>query len=169
MFEQPIGKVEKDRSRTIILASGLAVLLVIVLIVLASWFGTKGQKNIDLYAEGSAEFAAYAPNIQVEIKGQWKGERLNYYYRRMVCTVTNMGDKTISGLKLAGAAVMNTGETLDEYQVLKEKVVTPIPNLRDSLAPHQSMEVEINIEPLDQKTDNMVDRLITKVKGLKVQ
>ena len=33
MFEQPTGKVEKDRSRSIMILSGIAVLAVIVLIV----------------------------------------------------------------------------------------------------------------------------------------
>jgi hypothetical protein len=167
MFEQPVGKAEKDRSRTIIVASGLAVLAVIILVVLASWLGTKSQQKEELFVEGSPEFGAYAPFIKVEIKSQFEGERLNYFYRRMVCVITNTGDKTLTGLRLSASAVQNTGYTLEEYQILKEKTLNPIPNSRELLSPNQAMEAEIFIEPLDEKTQRSVDRLIVLVKGLK--
>jgi hypothetical protein len=167
MFEQPVGKAEKDRSRTIIVASGLAVLAVIILVVLASWLGTKSQQKDELFVEGSPEFSAYSPFIKVEIKSQFEGERLNYFYRRMVCVISNTGDKTLTGLRLSASAVQNTGYTLEEYQILKEKVLNPIPNSRELLSPNQAMEVEIFIEPLDEKTQRSVDRLIVLVKGLK--
>jgi hypothetical protein len=169
MFEQPVGKAEKDRSRTIIIASGLAVIIVIILIVLASWLGTNSKQKEELFAEGTPEFQAYAAFVKAEVKKQFEGERLNYYYRRMICVVTNTGDKTITGLQLNAAAVRFTGETIDQYEIVKEKKVTPVPTQRESLSPNQSMEFEINIEPLDQKTQEMVDHLIVQVKGLKVK
>jgi lipopolysaccharide export LptBFGC system permease protein LptF len=169
MFEQPVGKAEKDRSRTIIVASGLAVLVVIILVVLASWLGSRSQQKEELFMEGSAEFNSYAPLVKIEIKNQFKGERLNYFYTRMICLITNTGDKTLTGLQLSATAVQNTGYTLEEYQVLKEKILNPIPGSRELLSPNQSMELEIFMEPFDEKTNLSIDRLLVQVKGLKTR
>lgn len=167
MFEQPVGKAEKDRSRTIIVASGLAVLIVIVLIVLASWLGSRSQQKETLLAAGSPEFNAYAPLVKVDIKEQFKGERINYFYTRMICLITNTGDKTLTGLQLSASALQNTGYTMEEYKVLKEKLLNPIPSSRESLGPNQSMELEIFLEPFDEKTNLSIDRLLVQVKGLR--
>jgi hypothetical protein len=165
MFEQPVGKAEKDRSRTIIIASGLAVLVVIILIVLISWIGTSTQQKIELYYEGSPEFQAYAQFVKVEVLDRLEGERFNSgQYKRIICLVQNTGDKTLTGLQLQGAAIRNTSESLEDYEIVKEKITTPIPSVREALAPNQSFQLDIYIEPLDKNA--IVDRLIVQVKGL---
>jgi hypothetical protein len=168
MFEQPVGKAEKDRSRIFIVAGGLAILVVIILIVLFSWLGTKKQQVMDLSFEGSAEYNSYAEFVKVEVLERKSGERFNKsQYKRMVCLLQNLGDKTLTAVQLRGAAVRYTGETVDNFEVVKEKLVTPVPTDRDSLSPKQSMRVEIFFEPLDE---NMaIDDLIVQVKGLKVK
>jgi 5-deoxy-D-glucuronate isomerase len=168
MFEQPVGKAEKERSRIIIVASGLAILAVIILIVLFSWLGAKKQQAIDLSFEGSTEFSSYAQFVTVEVLERKTGERFNKsQYKRMVCLLQNTGDKTLTAVQLRGAAIRYTGETTDNFEVVKEKLVTPVPSDRDSLAAKQSMRVEIFFEPLDENT--VIDDLIVQVKGLKVK
>ena len=166
MFEQPVGKAEKDRSRTIIVASGLAVLIVIILIVLISWVGTSTPQKLELYYAGSPEFDSYAQFVKVDVLDRLSGERFNNsQYKRIVCMVQNTGDKTLTGLQLQGAAIKNTGESLEDYEIVKEKITTPVPTERETLAPNQSMRLDIYIEPLDRNI--VVDRLIVQVKGLK--
>jgi hypothetical protein len=168
MFEQPVGKLEKERSRVIIVAGGLAVLLVIILIVLFSWLGTKKQQAIDFALEGSAEFDSYAQFVKVEVLEKKSGERFNKsQYKRMTCLLQNTGDKTLTAVHLRGAAIRYTGETEENFEIVKEKFSTPVPGDRDSLPPKQSMRVEIFFEPLNEET--IIDNLIVQVKGLKTK
>lgn len=168
MFEQPVGKAEKDRSRIIIVAGGLAILAVILLIVLFSWLGTKKKQVTDFAAEGSAEYNSYAEFVKVDVLERKSGERFNKsQYKRMVCLLQNLGDKTLTAVQLRGAAVRYTGDTTDNFEVVKEKLVTPVPTDKDSLPPKQSMRVEIFFEPLDESM--AIDDLIVQVKGLKVK
>jgi hypothetical protein len=168
MFEQPVGKVEKERSRLIIVASGLAVLAVIILIVLFSWLGTKKQQTIDFATAGTAEFDSYAQFVRLEVVDRKSGERFNNsQYKRMVCLLQNIGDKTITAVQLRGAAIRYTGETVENFEVVKEKLATPVPSERDSLPPQQSMRVEIYFEPLTEET--IIDDLIVQLKGLKLK
>jgi hypothetical protein len=168
MFEQPVGKAEKERSRIIIVVGGLAILAVIILIVLFSWLGTRKQQVIDLSFEGSVEFNSYAEFVKVEVLERKTGERFNKsQYKRMVCLLQNLGDKTLTAVQLRGAAIRYTGETVDNFEVIKEKLVTPVPSDKDSLPPKQSMRVEIFFEPLDENMG--IDDLIVQIKGLKVK
>jgi hypothetical protein len=59
MFEQPVVKSEKDRSQTIMILSGLAVLAVIVLIIVVTSLGRRPAQT-DLSFVGSPEFDGYA-------------------------------------------------------------------------------------------------------------
>jgi hypothetical protein len=141
MFEQPVGKAEKDRSRTIIVASGLAVLIVILLIVLVSWVGTRTRQGAEFSPAGTAEFDDYAGFLRLEGLNIREGERLNNNYVRFLCAVRNTGDQTLVGLQLRGVCKGFTGE------VLKEKIFTPIPNQRDTLGQNQAMDLDLYIEP----------------------
>ena len=166
MFEQPVGKAEKDRSRTIIVASGMAVLLVIILIVLVSWLGTRQRQTVDLSFDGSSEFNSYAQFIKVDIIDKKTGQRFNNsHYKRLVCLVQNTGDKTLTGLQLRGAAIRYTGDSVENFEVVKEKITTPVPAEQETLAPQQSMRLEIFFEPLDENIS--IDDLIVQVRGLK--
>jgi hypothetical protein len=166
MFEQPVGKLEKERSRLIIVAGGLAVLVVILLIALFSWLGTKKQQAIEFASAGSSEFDSYAQFVRLEILEKKSGERFNKsQYKRVVCLLENIGDKTLTAVQLRGAAIRYTGETEENFEIVKEKFSTPVPGDRDSLPPKQSMRVEIYFEPLTEET--VIDNLIVQLKGLK--
>lgn len=40
-------------------------------------------------------------------------------------------------------------------EVLNEKVISPVPRLRDTLDPHQSLEIDLNVEPIPDRSQIM--------------
>src|SRR5690242_9072596 len=108
MFEQPAGKVEKDRSRSVMILSGVAVLAVIVLVIAVTRFKPVARTEMDrvspvkeAYQESEPEFAkmpcppqdvpqseaqSYVPNILITDIDKRKGEypNLNSKYMRVV-------------------------------------------------------------------------------------
>ena len=158
MFEQPAGRVEKDRSRLIMLSSGATVLLIIGVIVLSSSYCGR-DATIEMMRAGSPEFDSYAPFVSITINDKRTGERLNVNYARLLCTVRNDGDRTLAGLQLR-AVVLGFND-----EVLQEKVTMPIPKQKDTLNPHQSMELDLNVEPIPlQIKDMTVEIYALKVK-----
>jgi hypothetical protein len=160
MFEQPAGKIEKDRSRMIMLMSGIAVLAVIALVVIVSSMSKK-QAPLELARAGSPEFDSYIGSVKVSGIEKRKGERLNIFYGRFIFTLENAGNKTINGLQMRMAAIdMNA-------QVVKEKIITVIPTLREPLGPGQSARLDLSFEPIPNP-DELQDMTI-EVYSLKTQ
>src|SRR5689334_7066486 len=160
MFEQPAGKVEKDRSRVVMLLSGVAVLAVIVLVILVTSFSRK-QAPLEFARPGAQEFDSYAQNVKLTNIEKRKGERLNVYYGRFLLTLENAGDKTVTGLQLRLVAIdLNKA-------VVKEKIATVIPGMRDSLGPGQTARLDISFEPIPNP-DELQDMTV-EVYALKTQ
>ncbi|MFL6278250.1 MAG: hypothetical protein ACJ74G_23955 [Blastocatellia bacterium] len=160
MFEQPVGKVEKDRSRMIMLMSGIAVLAVIALVVIVTSMSKK-QAPLEFARAGSSEFDSYSGSVKVSGIEKRKGERLNVFYGRFIFTLENAGNKTINGLQMRMAAIdMNA-------QVVKEKIITVIPTLREPLGPGQSARLDLSFEPIPNP-DELQDMTI-EVYSLKTQ
>jgi hypothetical protein len=160
MFEETTVKSEKDRSQTIMMLSGVAVLAVIVLIIIVTSLGKRPTQAETAHA-GSAEFDGYAPNIKIGAIDKKTGERLNVKYARMLCTVQNGGDQVVVGLQLK-ASVIGTGG-----QLIREKIVTLVPNIQTTLAPNQSMNVDLSLEPVPDPWD--IRDMTIEVYGLKLK
>jgi hypothetical protein len=150
MFEQPAGKVEKDRSRSIMILSGVAVLAVIVLIALVSSFGRKSAP-VEFAQPGSPEFDSYVQYIKITNFEPTTGERPNLgtKFARIRCAVENTGDKDLIGLQLRMILI-----GFDE-QVIKQKTITPVPEIRRSLGAKQSMNIDVAIEPSPDRSEIM--------------
>src|ERR1041384_4955315 len=118
MFEQPAVTSEKDRSRTIMTLSGLAILAVIALIILVSSIARR-PSQLELSFAGSQEFDSYSPSVVISNIDKRTGERITGKYALIICKVQNTGDKELIGLQLR-ATVIGTGG-----QLIGEKVVTP--------------------------------------------
>ncbi|HKQ04456.1 MAG TPA: hypothetical protein VJ464_04960 [Blastocatellia bacterium] len=160
MFEQPAGKVEKDRSRMIMLMSGIAVLAVIALVVIVTSMSKK-QAPLEFARAGTPEFDSYIGSVKVSGIEKRKGERLNVFYGRFIFTLENAGNRTINGLQMRMAAIdMNA-------QVVKEKLITVIPTLREPLGPGQSARLDLSFEPIPNP-DELQDMTI-EVYSLKTQ
>ena len=160
MFEQPVVKSEKDRSKTIMIVSGVAVLVVIVLIIVVTSLGRR-QSQTEFAYSGSPEFDAYAPYLRITNIEKKTGERLNIRYARILCTVQNAGDQVLVGLQLR-AAIIGTGG-----QVLKEKIFTAVPNSKDTLAPNQSMNIDVSVERVPDPSE--IIEMTIDVYGLKLK
>jgi hypothetical protein len=160
MFEQPAAKSEKDRSQTIMILSGLAVLVVIVLIIMVTSFGRRPSQT-DVARAGSPEFDAYAPYVKISNIDKRSGERLNVRYARILCNVQNVGDKVLTGLQLR-AAVVGTGG-----QLIKEKIITPVPNNRDNLGSNQTMNIDVSLERVPDASE--IADMTVELYGLKVK
>ncbi|HEX5733068.1 MAG TPA: hypothetical protein VF131_09560 [Blastocatellia bacterium] len=163
MFEQSKDNVEKDRSRLVVMISGIAVAAVIVLIVLVSSFCKSGGR-FEMAGPESDEFKAYVNNIKVELVDKREGERdlgKLVRYARLVCHVTNMGDKPLVGLQLKGIAVGFNNETL------REKVTTYIPGPHRELDPGEMIRVELTMEPIPDPSTIMDFKV--EVAGLKIE
>ena len=160
MFEQPAVESEKDRSKTIMIVSGLAVLVVIVLIIAVTSLGRR-QAQTEFAHAGSPEFDSYVPNVRIANVEKKTGERMNIRYARILCTVQNAGDQVLVGLQLR-AAIIGTGG-----QVLREKIITPAPNTRDTLGPNQTMNIDVSVERVPDPTEIMEMKI--EVYGLKLK
>ena len=148
MFEQPAGRVEKDRSRRIMLSTGATVLVVIGVIVLFSSYCSR-EAAVEMAHAGSPEFDSYSPFVSIAINEKLTGERLRVKYGRLLCTVRNDGDQVLVGLQVR-AVVLGFGN-----EVLVERVSSHIPKPREVLNPHQSMDVDLNIEPIPDPSQIM--------------
>jgi len=158
-LEVPV-KSEKDRSRTIMALSGLAVLVVIVLIIVVTSVGRRqSQTAVALF--GSPEFDAYASNVIIDNIEKKTGVRLNNRYARILCTLQNTGDQVLSGVHLK-AAIIGTGG-----QLIREKIFTPVPNVRDTLGPNQTMNIDVSVEPVPDPSEIM--DMTIELNGLKLK
>lgn len=160
MFEQSAVKTEKDRSQTIMILSGVAVLAVIVLIIIVTSLG-KRPSQVEMSHAGSPEFDSYAASIKIGNIDKKTGERLNVKYARMLCAVQNAGDQVVVGLELK-ASVIGTGG-----QLIREKIITPVPKSKDTLTPNQSMNIEVSLEPVPDPWD--IRDMVIELYGLKLK
>jgi hypothetical protein len=161
MFEQPVGKVEKDRSRLIMALSGAAVVVVIALIILVGSRGSSEPAPVEMAHSGSPEFDSYSSFVQITNVAKSTAERLHNKVGIIRCRVMNTGEKTLVGLQLRGIAVGF------DNQVLKETVITPIPRVKDSLGPNQFIPIELFFEPLP--SPDQVMEMTIELYGLKIK
>jgi hypothetical protein len=146
MFEQPKTNNEKDRSRLIIAVSVIAVMIVIGLVILVASRGSKQMTSqLEMARPGSPEFDSYAQFVKII-----HGENDKFTGRNMLghniailrAKVQNTGDKTITGLQLRGVALGFNDE------VLAQKIQIPVPRQQQLLRPGETMQVEIQIDPI---------------------
>lgn len=160
MFEQPTVKSEKDRSQTIMILSGLAVLVVLVLIIVVTSVGRRSSET-EVAHSGSPEFDGYAPLVIIGPLEKKTGERLNVRYARIICTLQNAGDSVLVGVQLK-ASIIGTGG-----QLLKEKIFKPVPISRDALGPHQSMNIDVSVERVPDPLE--IADMTIELTGLKLK
>ena len=159
MFEHPAGKIEKDRSRTIVLVSAIAVLAVIGLVFLVSSLKSK-QAPLEFSRPGSPEFDGYATSVRLTNVEKIYGDRLNAHYGRFKLTLENAGDKYLTALQVRLAAINLNHE-------VKEKIITVIPNSRGPLAPNQTAHLDLSIDQIPERAD--LQDLTVEVYSLKTQ
>lgn len=167
----------------IIIISGIAVFVVIGVIALYHTFSSPPQ-SVDLAGPGSPEYDSYIEQVKISNINMSTGERLNIYFGRIRCLVQNTGDRVITGLRIRGVVIGHTDAPLD-YPLkdmtpsqlddflksrpeakLNEKIITPIPQRLNDLPPGQSLEIDLNIEPIP---DMYPMDMVIQVVGLKLK
>jgi len=97
--------------------------------------------------------------VNITINDKRTGERLNVRYGRLLCTIRNDGDQVLVGLQVRSVVLGFSNE------VLVERITSPIPRQRDVLNPHQSMDIDLNMEPIPELIMDMkVEIYALKVK-----
>jgi len=184
MFEQPAGKEEKDRSRSIMILCGIAVLAVIVLIIAVTRYKPAAGVELDAvrpvsqsypeseFVEGrlpcppqdapNSEAQAYVSHLLINDIDKRKGEypNLNSKYVRILCTVKNTGDRPIVGLEMRMVLFGFNCE------VLKEKPINIVPSKKARLAPGESISIDASIDRSPDPSEIMYMRI--EPRGLKL-
>ncbi|HSO75686.1 MAG TPA: hypothetical protein VLU47_12695 [Blastocatellia bacterium] len=158
MFEQRTPNEEKDRSRSVMIVSGIAVGVVVVLIILASTV-VKGPAPLEIAHSGSPEFESYKEFVRFANVRKTEGERLNTRFGRIVCRVENAGDKSLLALKLRAAALDH------DDVVVSERIIAP--KIRRALEPNQAIDIDVYLEPIP--ADLTLKDMTIEVYGLKVK
>jgi hypothetical protein len=140
--------------------SGGAVLAVIVLIILVTSFGKKPAK-IEMAQHGSPEFDSYAESISISNVEMKHGERLNTKYARILCTVRNTGDRIVEGLQLRAYVIGLNDE------VIREKIITPVPEIKSTLEPGQAIRIDVSLEPVPEAS--LIKDMKIELYGLKLE
>jgi hypothetical protein len=163
LFEPPVRNVEKDRSRLIIIISGVAVFVVIGLIILQRMCAAQSNR-IEMARAGSTEFDSYKELLVVSNVEKVTGERLTgSKYGRIKCRIQNAGERMVIGLELIASAV---GYDNEEYRKRTVRVIPSEVTGRETLEPGEVMDVEINLEPIPDPVQ--IQDMIIVVAGLKV-
>ena len=172
MFEQPAGKEEKDRSRAIMVLSGVAVIVVVALIVLVTK-SVKTSAPIAMEHAGSPEFDDYSRSLTIENIQKTTGERLNTRFGRIRCSVINAGDRIIVGLQIRAYVVEFNNEALKEKvsreKVVKEKFLNVVPDIRDTLPPDRKLDLDIYLEPIPDLETLQYPEMRVEVVGIKLK
>jgi hypothetical protein len=161
MFEQPAGKEEKDRSRSIMILSAAAVLVVIAMIILLNQYPKKSV-TVEFLHAGAPEFDAYSPSVTFDGLDLRTGERTTGRFGRLLCWVRNGGDRVIEGLQVRAWAQGFNNE------VFREKIVTVVPtDFHETLAPDTRLRLDIYLDAIPDPST--IQDMKLEVYGLKVK
>jgi hypothetical protein len=160
MFEKTDRTDERsDRSKLIMVGSAAAVLLVIaLLVVVGSRSSGPAAGETDMVTRESPDFESYRESIEIDMSR--KDDRvtaqnlLGNYVATLKARVRNKGDRIIIGLKLRAFAVGLSQE------LLVEKVITPVPRVRETLGPGETLPIEIQLDripPPDEIQDMRIE------------
>jgi len=163
MFEQQVDTVEKDRSRLIIVASAIAVLVVIALAIVLSQNRLR-EPSIESQTSkaGSPDFDSYAPLVKItDLQKMTSSTLIGRRLGILKANVQNTGDRTLSALQIRAAAIGLSSE------LLIQKIALPVPRQRDTLGPGETMAVSIQIDPIPDP-DKIMDMTL-EVYGIKLK
>lgn len=154
MFELDTGKASvADRwKRVVLISSALVILAAAGLFV----FGARAPRPVltpapppsleAAFREGTPEFDAYRKFVTIEEQTAVESENLLGQVTVVVRgTLRNRGSRILLGVELL-ALVSDL-----ENRVIAERIALPVPKMRKSLAPGESMVVHVNIDPVPRE------------------
>lgn len=155
--------VEKQARRSIILIAAIALIVVAVLVLIVTRSRPQYQQMLqNVSRAGSAEFDGYRDKVGLEIIEKIEHPNMvGMSQYEVQARLTNNGDRTITGIELAGKI-----QGLDD-QIIKESISLPIPRLRsEPLKPGESMKVAVKIDRPGNVSDADVKDLLIELHGL---
>ncbi len=155
--------VEKQARRSIILIAVIALIVVAVLVLIVTRSRPQYQQMLqNVSRAGSAEFDGYRDKVGLEIIEKIEHPNMvGMSQYEVQARLTNNGDRTITGIELAGKI-----QGLDD-QIIKESISLPIPRLRsEPLKPGESMKVAVKIDRPGNVSDADVKDLLIELRGL---
>lgn len=155
--------VEKQARRSIILIAAIALIVVAVLVLIVTRSRPQYQQMLqNVSRAGSAEFDGYRDKVGLEIIEKIEHPNMvGMSQYEIQARLTNNGDRTITGIELAGKI-----QGLDD-QIIKESISLPIPRLRsEPLKPGESMKVAVKIDRPGNVSDADVKDLLIELHGL---
>ncbi len=169
MFEakedEPVDQQRRRKALLLVGALGLlVVLLVSVLIRLAFKPGHTSTGLEDAVRAGSPEFEAYVPKLAFEEKEIIVHPNLigmAQYEVRM--KLTNRGDRTLTGVELLGRIITH------DDKVVAQNISLPIPRIRKSLAPGETMRISVKVDGPGNVSEAQVKDVTAELKALKVE
>lgn len=164
--EHEPSMVEKQGLRSIILVAAVALILVAILVVIMTRTKPQYQQTLqDVVRAGSAEFDSYRDKVKLEIIDKIEHPNMvGMSQYEVQARLTNEGDRTITGIEMAGKIL-----GLDD-QIIKESISLPIPRLRsEPLKPGESMKVAVKIDRPGNVADADVKDLLIELRGLRFE
>lgn len=155
--------VEKQARRSIILIAAIALIVVAVLVLIVTRSRPQYQQTLqNVSRAGSAEFDGYRDKVGLEIIEKIEHPNMvGMSQYEIQARLTNNGDRTITGIELAGKIL-----GLDD-QIIRESISLPIPRLRsEPLKPGESMKVAVKIDRPGNVSDADVKDLLIELHGL---
>ncbi|QQS45039.1 MAG: hypothetical protein IPM66_13785 [Acidobacteriota bacterium] len=164
--EHEPSTIEKQGRRSLILVAAIALILIAVLVLIVTQSKPQYQQTLEkVVRAGSAEFDSYRDKVKIEIIDKIEHPNLvGMSQYEVQARLTNEGDRTITGIEMAGKIL-----GLDD-QIIRESISLPIPRLRsEPLKPGESMKVAVKIDRPGNVTDADVKDLLIELRGLQFE
>ncbi|NOT59406.1 MAG: hypothetical protein HOP19_04185 [Acidobacteria bacterium] len=163
MLELEKPKVEEPKTNRLVVA--ILGLIVVGLIGAVIWIATS-KPDIkpalpNAIRAGNADFDNYHSKVALELVDKIvHPNMLGQAQYEIQVRVTNRGERTITGLELAGRMI-----DLND-QLLKEGISVPIPRARKNLAPGETFLASVKIDAPAKITEDQVKDLLFELRGL---
>ncbi len=163
MLELDKPKTEKPKMNRLIF--GTLALIVIALVGGVLWIANSKPEYKpalpNAVRAGNAEFDNYQSKVALELVDKIVHPTLiGMAQYEIQVRVTNRGDRTLTGLELAGRMIDMSD------QLIKEGVSLPIPRLRKTLPPGETFLASVKIDAPTTITEDQVKDLLFELRGL---
>jgi hypothetical protein len=165
MFELDAVKQEESNPRGKLIAGGLAI-IALSLIGAVFYIAVSKPKSAPALPNamhaGTAEFDSYKDKVSLEVIEKIVHPNLvGMKQYEVQARVTNLGDRTLTGIELAGKMI-DLSDNL-----IKESLSFPIPRARtEPLKPGESMKVSVKIDGPGKVSEDDIKDLLVELRGL---
>ncbi len=160
-----LNKPKTEEPKTNRLVVGILALIVVGLVGGVIWVARSKPEIKPILTNavraGNAEFEGYKSKVALELVDKIvHPNMIGMAQYEIQVRVTNRGDRTLTGLELAGRMI-----DLSD-QLIKEGVSAPVPRLRKTLPPGETLLASVKIDAPAKITEDQVKDLLVELRGL---